>query len=171
MKNSKKKIGFIIVGFDKSGTTDLAHLISNKNSFYLPKQEIPIFEDEKNISKIENNLLNHIKKKFNGILRQSYIYQWSVLKRIYSYNRNIKIIVIFRELVERFISHFIHFIRFDFIEFRNIENNIIKLLQQDKRFLYKFPRSKEILKSSSYFYYINKLYKIFPKKKYIDFKF
>ena len=86
------------------------------------------------------------------------------MNRLYSYNNNIKIIVIFREPVARFISHFLHFIRYDFIEFRNIEKNMIKLLQQDKKFLSKFPRSKEILKSSNNLFFIKKLYKIFRKK-------
>lgn len=164
MKNLKKKIDFVIVGFDKCGTTDLAHFLNDKNSFYLPTTEISIFEDEKDITNIKNYLLNFTKKKINGIFRPSYIYQWSVLNRIYSYNNNIKIIVIFREPVSRFISHFLHFIRYDFIEFRNIQKNMIKLLNQDKKFLSKFPRTKEILKSSNNFFFIKKLYKIFHKK-------
>ena len=161
----QKKIDFIIIGCDKCGTTDLGNILNRTNKFCLPVHETPIFEDKDNINEISDFLSKLIiKKKINGIKRPSYINYEHVLKKIYMYNKNIKLILIIRNPVERFISHFLEFIRYDFIEFKNINRNITKLLNENKTFINSYPRSKEILISSNYFKNLKKLLKIFPRE-------
>lgn len=161
----QKKIDFIIIGCDKCGTTDLANILNRTNKFCLPVHETSIFEDKDNINEISDFLSKLIiEKKINGIKRPSYINYEHVLKKIYMYNKNIKLILIIRNPVERFISHFLEFIRYDFIEFKNINRNMIKLLNENKTFINSYPRSKEILISSNYIKNLKKLLKIFPRE-------
>jgi len=164
-----KKLDFVLVGPEKTGSTSLSRILDHNNQILLPRDEVPIFENPdfqkvKNIDLYFKKLFKNKKNKILGIKRPNYISKNYLPKRLYDYNKKIKIIITIRDPYKRFVSHYFHLSSFGLIPFINLKKNFYKLLKKDKKFLKKNPRANEILASQNYWEnYIN-LRKYFPKK-------
>lgn len=167
---NKNRLDFIIVGIQKSGTTMLhSYLSKSKKIFIPPEKELPFFLEkkiyaagwdafiQKYFGKAENN-------QIWGTVTPQYMMYPESLKKIYNKLPDIKIIIIYRDPIKRFISHYDMLRRFN-IENRDINDLIIDQLANIKTLRnteYNRPTDKFI--SSGEYLRLNKHLEIFPKK-------
>ena len=84
-----------------------------------------------------------------------------MIERIKLHNKNIKIIAVLRNPINRFISAYFHNMRYGFIPVLSPEIGILKILQKDKEFLEKYPRAHEILEYGFYGKYLERYLELF----------
>ncbi len=115
MSQKSKKINFILIGAQKSGTTYLHKLMMSHPEIEMPNEEIPYFQypDFEAIDNIEFSLAQLFKtRKIKGIKRPNYIGQEESPILIEEYGKGeIKLIAVLRDPVERFISAFFHIVK------------------------------------------------------------
>ena len=105
---------FIIAGAQKSGTTALFNILSQHKDILPPiKKELNYFNNDPIYNKYKNKLRYYhsyfsvslpFSKKIGLESTPLYLYHPDVARRIYSYNPNIKIIIVLRDPVKRLIS-------------------------------------------------------------------
>lgn len=107
-----RKVDFLVVGAQKSGTTALdTYLRSHTNICMGDVKELHYFDDETHFSTTPNYEQYH--KKFSPVSSHSvlgevtpiYMYWQPAMRRIWEYNPNMKIIVLLRNPIERAYSH------------------------------------------------------------------
>ncbi len=109
----KRKLDFFIIGVQKSGTTTLYHLLSQCDDIYLPKSiHLPLaskngFDKED----LERNYKNYKSEKLIGGGDVTCLFFSKTAKILKEYNKNIKIIVVLRNPVDRAYSAFHYFQR------------------------------------------------------------
>ncbi len=109
----KKKIDFIVIGVQKAGTSALDYYLRKHPQIKMAKlKEVHFFDDdlpfkEKNVDySIYHNFFENLDHKYlYGEVTPIYIYWQNALKRIKNYNKNIKLVVIFRNPTLRAFSH------------------------------------------------------------------
>ena len=107
-----KKIDFLIIGAQKSGTTSLFKYLVEHPSLYIPQEkELPYFSyDELNANGIDRFLDKYFPKAQNaqqwGTVTPQYMYDPVVPDRIKFELPKVKLIAILRDPVERAISHY-----------------------------------------------------------------
>lgn len=108
-----KKPNFLIIGAARSGSTTLAYYLALHPQVYLPKtaEEPKFFSREQEYSKGIEYYLNKYFSSANGYLAvgeksTEYMENLSAAKRVYQFNRDIKLICILRDPVERVISNY-----------------------------------------------------------------
>lgn len=105
------RIDFIIAGNQKCGTTALYEHLKTHPSIYIPKKEIHYFDNEDlysndtNYNKYHSFFSEHNNQKILGEATPIYLYWHGALERIKQYSKDIKIIVILRNPIERAFSH------------------------------------------------------------------
>ena len=117
---------FLIIGAQKSGTTWLAHILSQHDDIFIPLNEIHFFNKENNYKKGLEWYSNHFKeaKGYQIIGEKTPNYFWItekpikskyaehapfINKKIYETLPNVKIIILLRNPVERAISAINHY--------------------------------------------------------------
>jgi hypothetical protein len=109
-----KKLQFIVVGAQKSGTTALDHYLRNHLEIGLPEKikELHFFDQHNKFRTKKVDYAHYhqhfvLKKRIKvyGEITPSYLYAQEVARRIYEYNPRIKIIAILRNPVDRAYSH------------------------------------------------------------------
>ena len=105
----RKKVNFIGLGVQKSGTSWLAEALNEHPNIKIhPKKEAHYFNKKGfyiNKRHYEWTFKNK-NEKIIGDITPAYILEESVAERIYNYNPNIKMIVILRDPTERCISQY-----------------------------------------------------------------
>ncbi|MDA9663555.1 sulfotransferase domain-containing protein [bacterium] len=106
----KRKINFIGIGVQKAGTSWLAQALNEHPEIYIhPKKEAHYFNHKKtyiNRFHYEWTFKNN-NEKIVGDITPSYISDASVAEKIFTYNPDVKMIVILRDPTERCISQYI----------------------------------------------------------------
>jgi sulfotransferase family protein len=107
-----EKLDFIVAGAQKSGTTALHYFLEQHPQIALPdKQELHFFDDEDLFAKGANYDLLHdsFKPTRNSVVAgentPAYIYWKPSIERIWNYNKQIKLILLLRNPIERAFSH------------------------------------------------------------------
>jgi hypothetical protein len=108
-----QKIDFLIIGAQKCGTTTLDHYLRQHTEIGMGNhKELHFFDDEALFSNpiidykhFTNQFNFSTQKKIYGESTPIYIYWKPCLERIYRYNKNIKLILILRNPIERAFSH------------------------------------------------------------------
>lgn len=103
---------FIIVGAQKCGTTSLySYLVQHPKIIGSKRKEVHFFDDEESFKKGSRYYLEFFKNKRDPFATKisfeaspSYIYTPNVAKRIFEFNRNMKIVIILRDPVDRAFS-------------------------------------------------------------------
>lgn len=112
------KPDFIVIGAARSGTTSLyKHLDEHPNVFMSSIKELNFFSNEKYWNKgftwYESNFSKASKNQIIGEISPSYTkapFTEDVVKRIADYAPHIKLIYIVRNPIDRFLSHYLHYI-------------------------------------------------------------
>jgi len=113
MLSLSRKIDFMIVGAQKSGTSALDHYLRKHPAIGLgQKKELHFFDDEKLFEKgVPDYSLYHQKfdespnNKIYGEVTPIYLYWKPSCQRIWEYNPEIKLIFILRNPIDRAFSH------------------------------------------------------------------
>ena len=104
----KDKVNFVGIGPGKSGTTWIYLALKSHPSVAISKvKETNYFND--NFHRGENwyhNLFPIDSRKTHGEISNTYIFDKTVPKKIYSYNPQMKIISVLRDPIERAVSHY-----------------------------------------------------------------
>jgi len=166
-KNYKmQKLDFLFVGFDKSGSTWLHKNLMSHPQVYVPKEKDLYFFD-RYYSRGLKWYHSFFKKGFNdskiksiGELSHDYIYSEKAAKRIKEYNPNIKIIITFRDPIDRYLS---------LLNFSIMKGSITKFEASN------INRHPEIISRAIVSNYIKKYLEIFEEKNillldYVDLK-
>lgn len=164
-------VNFLVIGTQKSGTTALYKYLSIHNEISLPKQkELHFFDNDENFTnsyidydKYHLHFFINNKTKAIGEITPIYIYWDSAIKRIWQYNPDMKIIVLFRNPIYRAYSHW------NMESDRNCENltfyNALK--EEEKRAKSCLPNKDRVHSYIDRGYYVEQLrniYRFFPKK-------
>ena len=107
------KVGFIICGTQKGGTTALDYYLRLHNQICMAKKkEVHFFDEDKffkigspNYSYYHSFFKPHQNHKIIGEATPIYMYWENTIKRIYHYNRNMKLIIVLRNPADRAFSH------------------------------------------------------------------
>ncbi|WP_289027926.1 sulfotransferase domain-containing protein [uncultured Paraglaciecola sp.] len=106
-----KKVDFLIVGAQKGGTTMLHSILTQHPQISMSQEkELHYFDNESRYTSDTNfqnyhQNFNFTKNKIVGESTPSYMYSNECAARIFRYNRNIKLIFILRNPIERAYSH------------------------------------------------------------------
>ena len=110
---TQKKIDFLIVGTQKSGTSALDVYLRKHPEIEMARyqKEVHFFDDEKYFKKnkvnyeVYHEYFTNDNSKIKGKSTPVYMYWSLAMKRIYEYNPQIKIIAVLRNPIERAFSH------------------------------------------------------------------
>lgn len=118
MHQGEKKIDFLIIGCQRSGTTSLFEALCQHPRVWKPrKKEIHFFDNDEFFDGNHKVASGDVIKKYhhwfnfdgwhlNGEASPSYIFFPHCLERIRQYNPNIKLVICLRNPVDRCISHY-----------------------------------------------------------------
>ena len=103
---------FICVGVQKGGTTSLNKYLRNHPDIFMPKNEKHLFDKPLEEGELTNKEIKQYENSFKtdklivGEKSPSYCYLKFAIDRIYKYDKNMKIIILFREPISRAFSHY-----------------------------------------------------------------
>ena len=113
-----ERLDFIVAGAQKSGTTALHYFLRKHPKIALPeRQELHFFDDEEIFSRpVDYQLLHrHFRKPpvrllpvrlgLAGEVTPSYLYWKPAMERIWNYNRQIKLVILLRNPIDRAFAH------------------------------------------------------------------
>jgi len=117
-----ERLDFIVVGAQKSGTTALHYFLRKHPQIALPeRQELHFFDDDDIFSRpVDYDLLHRqfrplarstlfrlatARQAIAGEVTPSYLYWKAAMERIWNYNRQIKLIILLRNPVDRAFAH------------------------------------------------------------------
>lgn len=111
MKIKQKKVGFLLIGSQKSGTSAIDFYLRKHPSINMAlSKECHYFDNDSafkgtpNYEDYHNKFSGDTVNKLMGECTPNYIYWTPAIRRIYDYNPNIKIIAILRNPIERSFS-------------------------------------------------------------------
>lgn len=112
------RVNFLIVGAQKSGTTALAHYLSQHPQICMaPQKEVHFFDDPSHLTDREAQEASGLYRKafpnwtgqpIVGEATPIYLYLPEVPRRVANYNPHMRIVVLLREPVSRAFSHYRH---------------------------------------------------------------
>ena len=117
-----ERLDFIVVGAQKSGTTALHYFLRKHPQIALPeRQELHFFDDDDIFSRpVDYDLLHRqfrplagstllrlatARQAIAGEVTPSYLYWKPAMKRIWNYNRQIKLVILLRNPIDRAFAH------------------------------------------------------------------
>lgn len=129
-------MNFVIIGAQKAATTWLTYSLKNHKKIYLPKYEIPIFEngynDDDYYSAIENMYEREGAGKIKGIKNTHLMFHEECSKLLKDRLPDIKIIAALRNPVERAMSSYFWHLRIGALPLLEINNGINIILKLGK---------------------------------------
>lgn len=161
------RIDFYIAGIQKSGTTNLAYLLSRSSNIIThPQMECTYYWDEKEYTKGKKYLRKNYFFDFKGkdfethytLLKHSNSFtNPEVLKRVVSENPQVQILLVFRNPVQRYISSFL-MEKTRSLYPLTLSQSIEKALSDKNSF-----EHQVFLKYGEYDYWIEKILNIIPE--------
>ena len=117
-----ERLDFIVVGAQKSGTTALHYFLRKHPQIALPeRQELHFFDDDEIFSRpVDYDLLHRqfrpvagstllrfatARQAIAGEVTPSYLYWEPAMERIWNYNRQIKLVILLRNPIDRAFAH------------------------------------------------------------------
>ena len=113
-----ERLDFIVAGAQKSGTTALHYFLRKHPQIALPeRQELHFFDDEEIFSRLVDYRLLHrhfrkppvrllpVRLGLAGEVTPSYLYWKPAMERIWNYNRQIKLVILLRNPIDRAFAH------------------------------------------------------------------
>lgn len=160
-----KKIDFVIIGGQKSGSTFIQKVIEEHPQVFVPKGEITYLEDpdyhQGGLKKLWKLFENQDEHKTWGIKRPNLLGCALCAERIYQDLDNPKLIVILRDPIERAVSAYYHYINNGFLPPYTLEEGMQDIISGKMQG--KYPRSKEILKFGFYYEHLSNYFSVFAR--------
>src|SRR5438477_8713617 len=111
-RHKVERLDFIVAGAQKSGTTALHYFLRKHPQIALPdRQEMHFFDDEEIFSGPVDYTLWHrhfpavARSALAGEVTPSYLYWKPAMERIWNYNRQIKLVILLRNPIDRAFAH------------------------------------------------------------------
>jgi hypothetical protein len=165
------RLDFIICGVQKSGTQLISYYLKKHPEIFMPENEIHYFDHWTFKKKIDFfyfkyhkkfNSFKNTNKKIYGEKSPIYIFYKDCMKRIYNYNKNIKIILIFRDPFDRALSQYNMELKREH-EYLNFDEAILNETERIKISDFAY-RSFSYLNRGYYYKQLVKCYKFFNKE-------
>lgn len=161
MQNTDKfPLDFLIIGTMKSGTSTLSAYLSQHPEIAIPKRELHFFDREFRRGKewYRQQLLNSANSTTKIFGEKTPFYAWEdkIAEELYNINNKLKLIWLFRDPIDRIISHYKHNLSSG-LEWRRIENALQNESKQIKKNL-----QYGYLEFSKYDLQISRYLKFFP---------
>lgn len=156
-----RKPDFIIIGAQKSASSFVQNCLSEHPDIYMPKGESSCFESPDFENGAMDELFETLAKQtepVSGIKRPNIIGTLDAVERINRFCPQSKVIAVLRKPIERLVSSYYHRINYGFLPPINIEEGVIKLLD-DPGFRKAYPRGKEIFEFGLYHKYLSRFHK------------
>lgn len=152
-------VNFFVIGAPKCGTTSLHDWLTQHPELDVPaRKELFYFDYQYELG------LNWYHSHFNfgsnsikGDFTPTYLYSKEAIQRIYDYNDEAKILVVLRDPVGRFISHY-----YDLMNWVG-SNNEVKIQDDIIIDRGRFKINFNLLKNGQYSNYLKDVYSVFPK--------
>lgn len=161
------KIDFCIVGAQKSGSSTLSEALAQAEDVWMPKMEQAIFEDpyyqNGAVSDFISEGVKRKEKRVVGIKRPDYLCKKGVAERLYEHNENMKIIIILRDPVSRFMSAAYWYMQVGLVPVMELNDLIYKVFY-DESFLASYPKSKELLEYGRFYSAVLSYRSVFPSE-------
>ncbi|MEM9546794.1 MAG: sulfotransferase [Bacteroidota bacterium] len=112
-RGQNAKVNFLIVGAQKAGTTALFEGLRNHSEIYMPEvKELHFFDNDDFFSKPDVDYSIYVspfnfnsRVKLYGEVTPSYMFWAPCMKRIWRYNKDMKLIAVLRNPITRAFSH------------------------------------------------------------------
>jgi len=111
-RHKVERLDFIVAGAQKSGTTALHYFLKKHPQIALPdRQEMHFFDDDAIFSRpVDYDLLHRhfrpvARSALAGEVTPSYLYWKPAMERIWNYNRQIKLVILLRNPIDRAFAH------------------------------------------------------------------
>ena len=167
----QKKIGLMIIGAQKAGTTSLNHYLSQHPRIYTHLTlEFGMFSNLENYNQgfdyYFNNAVSDKKKSVDGCVfiakSVGLMYKPDLLSKLKEHNPDVKVVIVLRNPVERAFSAFWYCKKNGIEPYENFRDAI--LLNDAERFKrnYSFKDDCDYVGRSSYLKHVNNVMRIFP---------
>lgn len=160
------KLDFIVIGGQKCGSTYIHTVINQHPDVQMPMGESAHFEspDYENggLKQLEQLLSKLDQTKKIGIKRPNYLCKAEVVDRIYNFDKDMKLIVILRNPIDRLKSSYFHRMNYGVSPILPLNEGIDKLLQGKLK--KKYPRTEELIEFGYYAKYLKEYIKKFGDK-------
>jgi len=169
-RSSKFKVGFIICGTQKGGTTALDHYLRQHREICMAnKKELHFFDNDENFMDTNPDYVRYHNyfslKESHSIIGEAtpiYMYWNQSIERIHSYNPNMRLIVILRNPIERAFSHW-NMERHRQRESRTFWDAIKEEKKEIQSSVHKQHRTFSYLERGLYFKQIKNIYNYFKE--------
>ena len=161
---SKKLVDFFIIGVQKSATSSLAEDLEKHSSIAMPAKEVNIFLTENELKKNKRLLLNLFgldRSKLVGIKCPDYFSEPRSIHRIRRYNKDAKLIIIYRDPVERFVSAAFWYMQVGLLPVQDINSLIEECVFSGKD---NTIWHKQLIEYGFYGKYYDELVRVFPRE-------
>lgn len=157
---------FLIIGAPKSATTFLQSVLSLHPEIFIPKHEVPFFEDPD----FGDGDLEPLKILYQGaptdarlgLKRPNYLGKPECPERIARHIPAAKLIAVLRNPVSRSVSAYFQQMRNGFIPCVELNKGMLNLI--NGKYRDKYPRSKEILEFGLYAEQLRRYFEYFPRE-------
>ena len=156
---------FIVAGAQKSGTTYLHQCLLDHPDVFMPKEEIPYFEDfdyhTRPWEEFTRQFNPGLGKKAIGIKRPDYMGRPNCAENIHERLPDVKLFFVLRNPIERAISAYCNFVGYACLPVEPINNglrNVLRGAYQD------YGVAQEIIDFGYYHRHLKHFYSIFPKE-------
>lgn len=160
------KLDFIIIGGQKCGSSYLHNVISQHPDVDMIPDECAHFEspdyEDRGVEKLMDLLKELNQEKLIGIKRPNYLAKPEVPARIQQANKNIKLIAILRNPIDRLKSAYFHSMRNGFSPILSLDQGVEKLLKGD--LAKNYPRTDELIEFGLYFKHLKEYKTLFGER-------
>jgi len=142
---------FIVIGAQKAGSTYLLQCLRDHPAIFMPRSEIPFFEDplygEAGLPAFERHFDNARSDQVVGMKRPNLLGLPEAPGNIADLVPNAKLIAILRNPFERAVSGYFHYMMSGFLPIQPIEIGLPRILAGDYDHL---PRAREVIEFGKY---------------------
>ncbi len=157
---------FLIIGAHKSATSFLQTALSSHPEIFIPRGEIPFFENPEygdgDPSPLKILYRTAPPGARLGLKRPNYLAKPECPERIAHHIPDAKLIVLLREPVSRVVSAYYHQMRIGFLPCVELNDGLRDLI--DGKYRNKYPRSSEILEAGLYAKHLRRYLEFFPRE-------
>ena len=143
---------FLIIGAQKSATSVLQAALAEHPQVYMPRGEIPFFEDPDygsgDLLPLQRLYTRMTDEQVPGLKRPNYLGRPECPARIKHHIPEAKLIVVLRNPVDRLVSAYFHYMRHSFLPLADLHSGVSQILSG--AYAASYPRAAEVLEFGLY---------------------
>lgn len=159
----KPKIDFMVIGAQKAATTFVTEQLRSHPSVFMPKSEVPFFEDpdyaDGDLRRLGASVRAAPPGTLVGIKRPAWIGRPEVPARIASDYPNVRLIAVLRNPIDRAVSAYFHSLRAGTLPVVDVNVGLEKILTKE----WDTPAARQVLEYGLYGKYLAMYSRLFPR--------